>query len=217
MAKADLCCGTGFRILAWFPAPSPNMLWKKCRRFEVEMKQRAILKPFNLQQWIEDNRHLLKPPIGNQQVFIEHEDFIVMVVGGPNARKDFHINEGEELFYQLEGEIEVGLMIDDEKKAGKKNRESVTLKAGDIFLLPPRIPHSPQRGAGTIGLVIERRRKPGELDGFQWYCENCGNLMQEVKIPVSDIVNELPRVMNNFFNSKELCTCKNCGTVLERP
>ena len=181
------------------------------------MKQRAIIKPFNLQKWIEENRHLLKPPIGNQQVFIEHEDFIVMVVGGPNARKDFHINEGEELFYQLEGEIEVGLMVDDEKKGGKKNRESITLKAGDIFLLPPRIPHSPQRGANSIGLVIERRRKPGEHDGFQWYCENCGNLLQEVKIPVSDIVNELPRVMNNFFNSKELCTCKNCGTVMERP
>lgn len=181
------------------------------------MKNRKFIPPFNLRNWIDEHRHLLKPPVGNQQVFAEYEDFIVMVVGGPNARKDFHIDESEELFYQLEGEIELGLMVEDEKNPGQKREEKLKLKEGDMFLLPPNIPHAPRRGPGTVGLVIERRRKPGELDGFQWYCENCGHLLQEVRIPVSDIVNELPRVMNNFFNSKDLCTCKKCGTVMERP
>ena len=30
-----------------------------------------------------------------------------MVVAGPNARKDYHFNETEEWFYQLEGNINV--------------------------------------------------------------------------------------------------------------
>src|ERR1700743_2167482 len=118
-----------------------------------------IQRPFNIQKWIDDNRHLLKPPVGNQQVYKGNDDFIVMVVGGPNSRKDYHYNEGEELFYQLEGDIVVKI-IEDGKPV------DIPIKAGDMFLLPGRVPHSPQRGPNTVGLVVEIKRKTVELDGF---------------------------------------------------
>jgi 3-hydroxyanthranilate 3,4-dioxygenase len=79
------------------------------------------------------------------------------------------------------------------------------------------VPHSPRRSAGSIGLVVERYRKPDEKDGFVWYCENCGNKLYEEFVPVSDIVQQLPVVMNNFFDSPEKRTCKRCGTVMEKP
>ncbi len=170
----------------------------------------AFLPPLNLQNWIAEHRHLLKPPVGNQQVFKGNSDFIVMVVGGPNARKDYHYNEGEELFYQLEGTIELKLV--------NENRfESVHIGPGDMFLLPPRTLHSPQRWPNTVGLVIERYRTPQEQDGFYWFCENCGNQLHSTFVDVSDIVTQLPVVMNAFFDTASLCTCQQCGTKMERP
>ncbi|MDB5272687.1 MAG: nbaC [Chitinophagaceae bacterium] len=168
------------------------------------------MKPFNLKSWIESNRHLLKPPVGNQQVYKGNEDFIVMVVGGPNARKDFHYNESEELFYQLEGEINIRILED-----GKF--VDVHLREGDMYLLSPKVPHCPQRPPNTIGLVIERNRRNGEKDGFIWYCEKCHNKLCEEFIGLTDIVKELPIVMNKFYSSIELRTCKTCGTVMESP
>lgn len=169
-----------------------------------------LRKPFNLNKWIDEHRHLLKPPVGNQQIYHDNKDFIVMVVGGPNSRKDFHYNEGEELFYQLEGTINLRLI-----REGKI--EDVPLAAGDMFLLPPRTYHCPQRPANTIGLVIEKYRKPEEKDGFFWFCEHCGNKLYDEFIYVGDIVKELPIVMNKFYSSKELRTCQHCGTVMEPP
>ncbi|MBC7553685.1 MAG: 3-hydroxyanthranilate 3,4-dioxygenase, partial [Taibaiella sp.] len=124
-----------------------------------------VQRPFNLSQWIEDNRHLLKPPVGNQNVYKEAGDFIVMIVGGPNSRKDFHYNESEELFYQLEGDVVVKIQEDGQIV-------DIPIKQGDMFLLPAKTPHSPQRGAGTIGLVIEKKRNSTEMDAFMWFCEN---------------------------------------------
>jgi len=170
----------------------------------------AVQRPFNIQKWIEDNRHLLKPPVGNLQVYKGNDDFIVMVVGGPNARKDFHFNEGEEFFYQLEGDIVVKIIGD-----GKP--VDMHLSAGDVFLLPPRTPHSPRRSAGSVGIVIERYREKKEDDGFMWFCENCGNKLYEEYKYIDDIVNQLPPIMNNFYNSEEKSTCKQCGTKMERP
>jgi 3-hydroxyanthranilate 3,4-dioxygenase len=169
-----------------------------------------MMKPFNLKSWIETNRHLLKPPVGNQQVYKGNDDFIVMVVGGPNARKDFHYNESEELFYQLEGSINIRI---------QENGEfvDVPLHEGDMFLLPAKIPHCPQRPANTIGLVIERNRRAGEKDGFLWFCEKCNHKLYEEYIDLTDIVKELPIVMNKFYNSIELRTCKSCGTMMEPP
>lgn len=170
----------------------------------------AITRPFNFKAWIDENRHLLKPPVGNQQVFKGNDDFIVMVVGGPNARKDYHYDEGEEFFYQLEGDI-VLKIIEDGKPV------DVSIKEGEIFLLPPRVPHSPRRPANTVGLVLERYRKAGEQDGFLWFCENCGNKLYEEYADVTDIVGQLPVIMDNFWKSEEHRTCNNCGEVMEQP
>lgn len=170
----------------------------------------AVQRPFNLNKWIEDNRHLLKPPVGNQCVYKEAEDFIVMVVGGPNSRKDFHYNESEELFYQLEGDINVRIVED-----GKI--VDVPIKAGDMFLLPAKVPHSPQRGENSVGLVIEKVRDPEDTDGFMWFCENCNEKLYEEYLSLKDIVTQLPPIMERFNNDVEKRTCKKCGTIMEPP
>ena len=169
-----------------------------------------IQRPFNLNQWIEDNRHLLKPPVGNQNVYKEAGDFIVMIVGGPNSRKDFHFNNSEELFYQLEGDVAVRIVED-----GKI--VTVPIKQGDMFLLPGKVPHNPQRGPGTIGLVIEKKRDASEVDGFMWFCENCSEKLYEEFMNVSDIVKQLPPVMEAFYADEHKRTCKKCGTIMEPP
>ncbi len=169
-----------------------------------------VTRPFNIKNWIDEHRHLLKPPVGNQQVYKDVQDFIVMVVGGPNSRKDFHYNETEELFYQLEGDIVVRI-IEDGKIV------PIEIKAGDMFLLPAKVPHSPQRGPNTVGLVIEKVRSDEMKDSFAWYCENCSNKLYEEFMPVSDIVNQLPPVMNAFYADVDKRTCKQCGTVMEPP
>ena len=115
------------------------------------------LKPFNFREWIDQNRHLLKPPVGNKVVF-EHSDFIIMAVGGPNSRKDFHDDPGDEFFYQLEGDMLLKTIQDGRPV-------DVTIREGDFFLLPGHVHHSPQRFPNTVGLVIERQRRPGERDG----------------------------------------------------
>jgi 3-hydroxyanthranilate 3,4-dioxygenase len=169
----------------------------------------AVRKPFNLNKWIEENRHLLKPPVGNKNLYPEGTDYIVMIVAGPNARKDYHYNETEELFYQLEGNINV--RIQDEGKA-----VDIPLGPGDMFLCPANTPHQPSRSEGSIGLVIERVRKgKGLIDGLQWHCEKCNNKLHEYKFELVDIEKDfLPR-FKEFYGSEELRTCKECGTVME--
>ena len=170
----------------------------------------SIARPFPFKKWIDDHRELLKPPVGNQCVYEQAEDFIVMVVGGPNARKDFHYNEGEEFYYQVEGDIVLKIIEDGQPK-------DIPIREGEIFLLPPKVPHSPQRPANTVGLVIERTRRPGERDGCMWFCEGCqGKLYEEyfqLKKP-KDIVVKLRGIMENFKNSVDLQTCRNCGAKL---
>lgn len=170
----------------------------------------AIQSAFSIKKWIDDNRHLLKPPVGNQQVYKDNKDFIVMVVGGPNARKDYHFNEGEEFFFQMEGDIVLKIIED-----GKQR--DIPIKEGEIFLLPPRTPHSPQRPANTVGLVMERYRDSSEKDGFMWFCENCSNKLYEEYFSLTDIVKQLPPLMEKFYSNKDLRTCKNCGTVMDPP
>jgi 3-hydroxyanthranilate 3,4-dioxygenase len=172
-------------------------------------KKMPLPSPINFAKWIEENRHLLKPPIGNQQVFKDNKDFIVMVVGGPNSRKDYHYNEGEEVFYQLEGDI-VLKVIDEGKPV------DITIKAGNMFLLPGKVPHSPRRPANTIGLVFERYRKEGEIDGFIWHCENCGHKLYEEYAEVTDIVQQLPPIMDRFWSNPNHTTCQECGTVMAK-
>jgi 3-hydroxyanthranilate 3,4-dioxygenase len=155
------------------------------------------LKAFNFKQWIDENRQQLKPPVGNKLVFTDSE-FIIMVVGGPNARRDFHVDPGEEFFYQLEGGITLATVQD-----GK--RQDIAIGEGEIFLLPANMPHSPRRPANTVGLVIERIRRPGELDGFQWYCEKCDTKLYEEFVEVTNIETQLPpQIHDLFLKSDEL-------------
>lgn len=168
-----------------------------------------VIAPFNLKKWIEENRDLLKPPVGNQCVYKEAENFIVMVVGGPNARKDYHFNETEELYYQVEGDIVVKIIDNGEFK-------DIPIKEGEMFLLPPKTPHSPQRGPNTVGLVIEKKRE-NEDDGFLWFCENCGNKLYEETLHVDDIVKQLPPVMNRFWEDIMKRTCEKCNTIMQPP
>lgn len=169
----------------------------------------TIRRPFNFKQWIDEHRHLLKPPVGNKCVYQDAE-FIVMVVGGPNSRKDYHFDEGEEFFYQIEGDITVkiqenGVAVD------------VPIREGEIFLLPPRVPHNPVRGENTVGLVIERRRREGELDGLMWFCEQCNEKLHEEYFPLGDITTQFQEVFRRFYADESLRTCKSCGAVMEPP
>ena len=170
----------------------------------------AKLAPINFKGWIDEHRDLLKPPVGNRCVYSDANDFIVMVVGGPNARKDFHFNEGEEFFYQVEGDITLRTIQD-----GK--RVDIPIREGEIFLLPPQIPHSPQRPANTVGLVIERMRAKDEKDGCMWFCESCNEKLYDEYFQItapSDIVGKLKVVMQKFNESEKLRTCSHCGGVM---
>jgi 3-hydroxyanthranilate 3,4-dioxygenase len=171
----------------------------------------AALAALNLKSWIEEHRHLLKPPVGNQQVW-KDRDFIVMIVGGPNARKDYHVNPTEELFYQIEGDITLKVIENGEKR-------DIPIKQGDLFLLPPFIPHSPQRPANTIGMVVERQRPEGKEDHLQFYCDKCGAIVHEPRFDMKDIVNQLKKVMEDFWSptNAQLRTCKKCGTEMKKP
>lgn len=165
--------------------------------------------PFNLFKWIEENRDILKPPVGNKNLYKEAGDYIVMIVGGPNARKDYHYNESEELFFQLEGDILVKIQEDGQSK-------DVHIREGEMFLLPAKVPHSPIRGKDTVGLVIERVRKGTDLmDGLMWFCDNCNAPLKTYKFKLENIEKDfLPR-FKDFYSSVENRTCDQCGTIME--
>lgn len=165
--------------------------------------------PYNLKAWIEENRHLLRPPVGNKMVW-QDQEFMVMVVGGPNRRKDFHIEDGEEFFYQVEGDITVRIIEDGTTR-------DVSIREGEMFLLPARIPHSPQRPENTVGLVIERQRKPGELDHLRWYCEGCGDVLHDAAFELEDLATQLKPIIENFYADETLRTCEGCGAVMQPP
>ena len=169
----------------------------------------SIIRPFNFMKWIDENKHLLKPPVNNKVVYQDTE-FIIMVVGGPNSRKDYHYNESEEFFYQLQGDVEVQI---------QENGKAVTvpIKEGEIFLLPPKVPHNPRRFKDTIGLVIERKRRENEKDGLLWFCEKCNEKLFEEYFMLTDIANQFQAVFKKYYNDKSLCTCKSCGNVMEAP
>ncbi len=163
----------------------------------------------NLKAWVAEHRELLKPPVGNKMVWQDSE-FLVMVVGGPNQRKDFHIEEGEEFFYQIEGDITVRIM-----EEGKPR--DIEIKEGEMFLLPARVPHSPQRPAGTVGMVIERQRKPGELDHLRWYCEGCGEVLHDASFQLEDLGTQLKPIIEGFYRDEGLRTCQKCRAVMQAP
>jgi 3-hydroxyanthranilate 3,4-dioxygenase len=160
-------------------------------------------------QWIDRHRELLRPPVGNKLLYQDSE-LIVMAVGGPNSRKDFHHDPGEEFFLQIQGEIVLKTVQDGA-------HVDVPIREGEVFLLPAEVPHSPRRPPGTIGIVVERRRGPHEFDGFSWYCEHCGHQLYLERVPVANIETELPGIFARFYASQALRTCAVCGTVMQAP
>lgn len=161
----------------------------------------------NFTEWVAANGADLKPPVSNKEIFPGNEDFIVMVVGGPNSRTDFHVDPYEEVFYQIKGNMHVNTMT-------PEGPVRVDIREGEMWTLPRNMPHSPQRPeAGSIGLVFERIREPGTLEHFRWYCPNCNNLIHDVELQVTDIVVDLPPVFDGFYGSIDARTCDACGTV----
>lgn len=167
---------------------------------------KKLQKPFALQAWIEANAHLLKPPVSNKLVF-EDTGMIVQVIGGPNQRVDFHDDPVEEFFYQLKGDMILKICEDG-------RIYDLPIREGEVFFLPPHVRHSPQRPVeGSIGLVVEGTRTPGEKDGFEWFCFSCTALVHRVEVELNNIVDDLPPLYEAFYADESKRTCPKCGTL----
>jgi 3-hydroxyanthranilate 3,4-dioxygenase len=164
----------------------------------------SLAPPLNLRAWVDENRHLLKPPVGN--VCVYNNNFLVMVVGGPNRRSDYHINPGEELFYQIEGDIVLKVIDDGEPR-------DVPIRQGEMFLLPARVPHSPQRPPATVGLVVEQPKAFAEDHHLRWYCPNCRAVVHDAAFRPADIGKQIKAMLEQFNGDPQLRTCKACGAV----
>ena len=162
------------------------------------------LKNFNLTKWIDENR----ASWGQRRVIWQGSDFIAFVTRGPNRRKDYHINPGDEIFYQLEGELNLHYL--------KNNKhELAVLKAGDIFLMPKHTPHSPRRAEGSWTYVVERTRSKDEIDRFIWACEICGKNLYQTEVRFDDPSDAVNRATAALKADPKLATCRQCGEVLE--
>ena len=167
----------------------------------------TLFSPTDLKRWIEENKHLFDPPFRTNRIVAHHAEFIVMMLNGPNARLDFHLEPGEEFFYQVHGDIELHLKPEDQR------RQVVTIREGEIFLCPGGIAHSPRRGAGTWGLVIERKRKADEIEHFLWFCERCDEKVLARTVSQGDIGAQVRTIYEAFNADAALRTCRACGYV----
>lgn len=156
-------------------------------------------RPVRVRTWVAENRASFLPPVCNK--LLHQEQLKVMFIGGPNIRKDYHIEEGEEVFYQLEGDMVLQVL-----ERGK--HRDVVIRQGEIFLLPARIPHSPQRFANTVGLVIERRRLKTELDGLRYYVGDTTDVLFEKWFYCEDLGTQLAPIIQEFFSSEQHRTGK---------
>lgn len=164
-------------------------------------------RPLNFQRWLDDNAHLLKPPVSNRQIW-QDGDFMVTVVGGPNQRSDFHDDPVEEFFYQFKGNAQLLMWADGEY-------ERVDLREGDVFLMAPHTLHSPQRPEeGSLCLVIERQRPKGKADALQWCCAACGAMVKRYEMQLESIVADLPPVYERFYATTDAeRRCPKCGEI----
>ena len=170
----------------------------------------GTMMPLNFQKWIAEHREVLKPPVSNAVVWTD-TDFIIMVIGGPNQRTDFHDDPHEEFFYQLQGSMLLELMDENNERC------DVLLQEGDVFLVPPLVPHGPRRKDNTIGLVVEYWRPTGENDHFVWYCDNCNHLLNDAQFYLTALDVDIQPEFERFYASDELRTCAKCGTVKDVP
>ncbi|XP_065785443.1 3-hydroxyanthranilate 3,4-dioxygenase [Muntiacus reevesi] len=166
-------------------------------------------RPVKVKAWVEENRGSFLPPVCNK--LLHQEQLKIMFVGGPNSRKDYHIEEGEEVFYQLEGDMLLRVL-----ERGK--HRDVVIRQGEIFLLPAGVPHSPQRFANTVGLVIERRRLKTELDGLRYYVGDTTDVLYEKWFYCEDLGTQLAPIIQEFFSSEQYRTGKpNPDQLLKEP
>ncbi len=160
---------------------------------------------FNLWQWIEQNRATFEPPVGNKVIW-EDSQFTAMVVRGPNARRDFHVDPSDEIFYMLRGAMRLEYMVD-----GRRHEQII--REGEMCLLPALVPHSPHRPADTWGLVVEVKRRPEQTESLLWFCDRCDRLLHQVTMHVADIERELKAAIERFDASLALRTCSGCAHV----
>lgn len=173
------------------------------KNHSTEPAIKPALTSFNLMEWIEQNKDQLRPPTAAKTVFAQ-DDFMTTVVGGPNKRTDYHINQTEELFFQLKGEMQLGLQVD-----GKV--EVVTIGEGQIYLLPAHVPHAPMRGENTVGLIVERIRKDGMTDTHRWYCEKCNSILWEKSVFIENLERDMPLVFEEYYSDPSNQICDFCG------
>jgi len=166
-----------------------------------------FLSTIDLKRWVKENAAYFNPPFRTNKLLIAHKDFLVMVLRGPNTRLDFHIDPGDEFFYQVEGDMELVLKPEGER------RRIVTIKEGEIFVCPGGLPHSPRRFENTWGLVIERKRRPNEKEEFVWFCEQCDECVLSRPVDQKDIPAQVSTVYGEFNADPNLRTCKACGFV----
>ncbi|PSN63457.1 3-hydroxyanthranilate 3,4-dioxygenase [Corynespora cassiicola Philippines] len=188
------------------PAPRPLLRTPASRPFSHTSPARLLASPLNIPKWISENSHMLQPPINNYCVY--NDDVTVMIVGGPNERTDYHINETAEWFYQYKGDMLL-------KVVDEGQFRDIHIREGEMFLLPPDTPHNPVRFANTVGIVLEQYRPEGSLDRLRWYCQNCKEQVHEASFHCTDLGTQIKDAVNNFKADKELRTCKNCGTLCD--
>jgi len=187
-----------------FSKPSASSLQQA--NFSVSPRQTTLASPLNLPKWLEENSHLLKPPINNYCVY--HDPMTVMIVGGPNARTDYHINETPEFFFQYKGRMLL-------KTVDNGQFRDIYINEGEMFLLPGNTPHNPVRFADTVGVVLEQPRPEGSLDRLRWYCQNCGDKVHEAAFVCTDLGTQIKQAVNAFRDSETERTCKNCGEICD--
>ena len=168
------------------------------------------LSTFHLKKWVQENKHLFDPPFKTNRVLVHHDEFIVMILNGPNTRLDFHIEPGEEFFYQIHGNIELHLKPENER------RQIVEIQEGDVFLCPGGLPHSPRRGADTWGLVIERKRQVDEDERFAWFCEKCDDEVLTATVTQGNLPEQIKSVYGQFNSDATVRTCKSCSYIFPK-
>ncbi|EGC29234.1 hypothetical protein DICPUDRAFT_58919 [Dictyostelium purpureum] len=172
-----------------------------------------MLPPININKWIENNKHLLQPPVGAQLLYNEpNSTFVIMIVGGPNQRTDYHVNQTDEFFYQFKGDMVLKVVDNGEFK-------DIVIREGESFILPGNTPHSPQRYKDTIGLVLEKKRTPESIDQLLWYCDNCKKLLFQKSFNVDDLDlgKQLTPIIQEFYSNEKLRTCTSCNHISQKP
>ncbi|KAL0959399.1 hypothetical protein HGRIS_014648 [Hohenbuehelia grisea] len=171
----------------------------------------SLSPPLNLPLWLSTNEHLLQPPVKNFCLY-KGDDFIVMAVGGPNERSDYHINTTEEWFYQYKGSMLLRVVDNNEFR-------DIRINEGEMFLLPANTPHNPVRFENTVGIVVERVRPRSAIDRLRWYCPSPihpePTVIHEESTHVTDLGTQLKPIIDKWMKREDLRRCKKCGHIAD--